>query len=477
MEQGAGLDSFFDSDGARESPSPPARCAVRGLRAPLATTTTTNAHTRRLEMPANPLDKGEGKRSPPTHSDDDCSSSSSGSFSSSSSSFNSYGRSPRARSPGRKSVTTPPLLSDDSDSDLTSSAACRKGPNCRAKLEMKIPTGTPRAGDDECYSDDFDDCLEEARKRLRRLRAESVAHCGECLGGAAPARDGACGSESGGSVTDVTPLSSAGSSPRDARRRHDRRPPPRQENLNFRLRGRERPLAAREDPATPAGAGKREGDSGEEEFDDLLRSVLSERRGRAPGAVAAASAGSRRTSAGRRNFSFNNAECERIERENRRLLRELCHKSTAPGPAGGGVRGGGGVGRGGRDCAGRPCREAAPAPVLGARASPSAKNRQREHMRIERANYALLKRLEAAKVSPGLRRAEQLRDHARLTGQPLPPLSSSRPASHRSKSQGRATEGSTRASSSFGSRGDRVHGLQPRSLLSARPAWDPRCAW
>ncbi|XP_078475118.1 uncharacterized protein LOC144736328 isoform X2 [Lampetra planeri] len=455
MEQGAGLDSFFDSDGARESPSPPAR----------------------LEMPANPLDKGEGKRSPPTHSDDDCSSSSSGSFSSSSSSFNSYGRSPRARSPGRKSVTTPPLLSDDSDSDLTSSAACRKGPNCRAKLEMKIPTGTPRAGDDECYSDDFDDCLEEARKRLRRLRAESVAHCGECLGGAAPARDGACGSESGGSVTDVTPLSSAGSSPRDARRRHDRRPPPRQENLNFRLRGRERPLAAREDPATPAGAGKREGDSGEEEFDDLLRSVLSERRGRAPGAVAAASAGSRRTSAGRRNFSFNNAECERIERENRRLLRELCHKSTAPGPAGGGVRGGGGVGRGGRDCAGRPCREAAPAPVLGARASPSAKNRQREHMRIERANYALLKRLEAAKVSPGLRRAEQLRDHARLTGQPLPPLSSSRPASHRSKSQGRATEGSTRASSSFGSRGDRVHGLQPRSLLSARPAWDPRCAW
>ncbi|XP_075909531.1 uncharacterized protein LOC142906036 isoform X2 [Petromyzon marinus] len=423
----------------------------------------------RLEMPANPLDKEEGKRPPLTHNDD-CSSSSGGSFSSSSSSFNSYSRSPLARSPGRKSVSTPPLLSDDSDSssDPTSSAACRRGPNRRAKLETKIPTGTPRDGDEERYSDDFDECLEEARKRLRRLRADSVAHCGERHGGAAR------GGDSGGSVTDVTPLSSAGSSPRGSRRRHDRRPA-RQENLNFRVRRREPPSAASEDPATPVGAGKREGGGDDEEFDDLLRSVLSERRGRAPGAAAAAAgAGSRRTSAGRRNFSFNNAECERIERENRRLLRELCRKSPAPGPAGGGA------GRGGRDGAGRPSREAALAPV-GARPSHSAMNRQREHMRIERANYALLKRLEAAKVSPGLRRAEQLRDHARLTGQALPASSSSssssRPASHRAKSQGRASEGSSRASSSFVSRGDRVHGLQPRSLLSSRPAWDPRCAW
>ncbi|KAM6972463.1 cilia- and flagella-associated protein 97 [Aplochiton taeniatus] len=94
----------------------------------------------------------------------------------------------------------------------------------------------------------------------------------------------------------------------------------------------------------------------------------------------------------RKNYSFSNNDVQRIDRENQRLLRELCHPTS---------------------------RSRAGSTVVGSRVSNlppvrlyhSALNRQRQQQRIETENMAFLKRLESVKPTPGMRRAEQLADY------------------------------------------------------------------
>ncbi|KAJ8262200.1 hypothetical protein GJAV_G00163650 [Gymnothorax javanicus] len=93
----------------------------------------------------------------------------------------------------------------------------------------------------------------------------------------------------------------------------------------------------------------------------------------------------------RKNYSFSNDEVVRIDRENQRLLRELTHQSPRPKSA-------------------VTAKKPSSPPV---RLCHSALNRQREQQRIERENLAFLKRLEAVKPTPGMRRSEQLSDFQR----------------------------------------------------------------
>uniref|UniRef100_A0A8C3JA15 Cilia- and flagella-associated protein 97 n=1 Tax=Calidris pygmaea TaxID=425635 RepID=A0A8C3JA15_9CHAR len=92
----------------------------------------------------------------------------------------------------------------------------------------------------------------------------------------------------------------------------------------------------------------------------------------------------------RKNYSFSNDEVRRIDRENQRLLKELSRQSAKP-----------------RRTTLK--KSAGPPPRL----YHTALNRQKEQQRIERENLAFLKRLEAVKPTPGMRRSEQLMDYQR----------------------------------------------------------------
>lgn len=93
----------------------------------------------------------------------------------------------------------------------------------------------------------------------------------------------------------------------------------------------------------------------------------------------------------RRNYSFTSEEVKKIDRENQRLLKELSRQSAKPRRS-------------------TPLKKPSlPPPKL----YHSALNRQKEQQRIERENLALLKRLEAVKPTPGMRRNEQLLDYQR----------------------------------------------------------------
>ncbi|KAM6261760.1 cilia- and flagella-associated protein 97 isoform 3-T4 [Porphyrio hochstetteri] len=92
----------------------------------------------------------------------------------------------------------------------------------------------------------------------------------------------------------------------------------------------------------------------------------------------------------RRNYSFTNEEVRQIDRENQRLLKELSRQSAKPRRS-------------------TTLKSAVPPPKL----YHTALNRQREQQRIERENLAFLKRLEAVKPTPGMRRSEQLLDYQR----------------------------------------------------------------
>lgn len=93
----------------------------------------------------------------------------------------------------------------------------------------------------------------------------------------------------------------------------------------------------------------------------------------------------------RKNYSFSNDEVVRIDRENQRLLRELTRRNP-------------------RSKSAVTAKKPSSPPV---RLCHSALNRQREQQRIERENLAFLKRLEAVKPTPGMRRSEQLSDFQR----------------------------------------------------------------
>ncbi|XP_068178564.1 cilia- and flagella-associated protein 97 isoform X2 [Antennarius striatus] len=96
----------------------------------------------------------------------------------------------------------------------------------------------------------------------------------------------------------------------------------------------------------------------------------------------------------RKNYSFKNNEVRTIDQENHRLLRELSRIHA-------GSRQGSAMGK-------KTCQASNTQ-----RLSHNAINRQREQRRIERDNLALLKKLESAKPTKGLKRSEQLADYQR----------------------------------------------------------------
>ncbi|CAL9700144.1 unnamed protein product [Knipowitschia caucasica] len=106
-----------------------------------------------------------------------------------------------------------------------------------------------------------------------------------------------------------------------------------------------------------------------------------------------------RSSRYRKNYSYTNDEVKRIDRENQRLLQQLSRVSSGSRP--GSVSG---------------QRHSVASSTLLNHLPHNAINREREKQRIERDNLAFLKRLEAIKPSPGMKRSEQLADYRRQCG-------------------------------------------------------------
>ncbi|KAJ8383105.1 hypothetical protein SKAU_G00038830 [Synaphobranchus kaupii] len=148
----------------------------------------------------------------------------------------------------------------------------------------------------------------------------------------------------------------------------------------------------------------------------------------------------------RKNYSFSNDEVGRIDRENQRLLRELTHRSPRP-------------------KSGMSKKPGSP-PV---RLCHSALNRQREQLRIERENMAFLKRLESAKPTPGMKRAEQLSDYQRQARY----LGAASPSKLERSASSRSSAGKTSRTSSASS----LHRERPASNVSTAVSKACRTAW
>ncbi|KAJ8416533.1 hypothetical protein AAFF_G00358210 [Aldrovandia affinis] len=148
----------------------------------------------------------------------------------------------------------------------------------------------------------------------------------------------------------------------------------------------------------------------------------------------------------RKNYSFSNEEVGRINRENHRLLRELTRRTPRPKSA-------------------APKKPTSP-PV---RLYHSALNRQREQQRIERENMAFLKRLESAKPTTGMRRAEQLSDYQRQASY----LGTTSP----SKLERSPSSRSSACKSSRVSSASSLHRVRPASGVSTAVSKTSRTAW
>ncbi|XP_061107137.1 cilia- and flagella-associated protein 97 [Conger conger] len=151
----------------------------------------------------------------------------------------------------------------------------------------------------------------------------------------------------------------------------------------------------------------------------------------------------------RKNFSFSNDEVARIDRENQRLLRELTRRSPrSPRPRS------------------TPLKKPSSPPV---RMCHSALNRQREQLRIERENVAFLKRLESAKPTPGMKRAEQLSDYQRQARY----LGATSPSKLERTGSSRSSAGKSSRVSSASS----LHRARPASSVSTAVSKASRTAW
>lgn len=151
----------------------------------------------------------------------------------------------------------------------------------------------------------------------------------------------------------------------------------------------------------------------------------------------------------RKNYSFNNEEVRRIDRENQRLLRELSRSSARS--------------RSGSSTFSSTSSRKNNAPSI--RLYHSAMNRQKEQERIQKENLSFLRRLESVKATPGLTRDEQLADYqrqCRYLGTHAPAIPPLTPKS--SKTSGR----SSRPCSS--PQKDRP-GTAKHNRATPRPAW------
>uniref|UniRef100_UPI0037E96A31 cilia- and flagella-associated protein 97 isoform X2 n=1 Tax=Semicossyphus pulcher TaxID=241346 RepID=UPI0037E96A31 len=165
----------------------------------------------------------------------------------------------------------------------------------------------------------------------------------------------------------------------------------------------------------------------------------------------------------RKNYSFTNDEVRSIDRENQRLLRELSRHSPGPRPG---------------STTGKKSPVASNSQLV--RHSHSALNRQREQQRIERENLAFLKRLESVKPTPGLKRSQQLADYQRhigYLGGPSYPVCMSTTGTERSASKtpsdprpvSSVHTSSRPVSTTTDSRNTPI--TRSKKLSAARPAW------
>ncbi|XP_069487609.1 cilia- and flagella-associated protein 97 [Ambystoma mexicanum] len=157
-----------------------------------------------------------------------------------------------------------------------------------------------------------------------------------------------------------------------------------------------------------------------------------------------------------KNYSFTNEEVRHIERENQRLLKELSRQASKP-----------------RSKSITPKKSSGPPPKL----YHTTINRQREQLRIERDNMALLKRLESIKPTVGMKRSEQLMDYQRQVGYLGSSATSPRPVK---SSAGRigTSASCSRSSSAVTQRSERsASSTSSSALLRPTKSTNVRAAW
>ncbi|XP_076004338.1 cilia- and flagella-associated protein 97 [Genypterus blacodes] len=165
----------------------------------------------------------------------------------------------------------------------------------------------------------------------------------------------------------------------------------------------------------------------------------------------------------RKNYSFNNAEVRRIDRENQRLLWAMSRHSSRSSSG---------------SAIGLKSRTPNKSPVV--RLAHSAINRQREQQRIDRDNMALLRRLESVKPTRGLKRTEQMADfhQQRYWGTPThptyKPLTMRERTPSKAHSAGKESRLNSPAHHSPTSEPTSMMapGARPKKPGAARPAWN-----
>ncbi|XP_050417362.2 cilia- and flagella-associated protein 97 [Patella vulgata] len=163
------------------------------------------------------------------------------------------------------------------------------------------------------------------------------------------------------------------------------------------------------------------------------------------------------------NYSYSKERAKLIEKENQRLLNEILHSVDN------------------RD---RPVTRSQYAPVI-RRMTPSAINRERQQRKIEAENLALLRRLQKAKPTRGMSKAEQDQQYKKtmLYGVPVSTLHSSRPKSrattpwdelsNSSRMGSRTRSLNSLASASTVTSAQSTHRSRPSSAKK-KPEWNER---
>ncbi|XP_070827639.1 cilia- and flagella-associated protein 97 isoform X2 [Chaetodon trifascialis] len=357
---------------------------------------------------------------------------------------------------------------DESEEEASASSAKHFGSKGRNKRKKRIrsrhgrspsPTSTEASVD----ADSESSCSSTNRRRsldsptpLRPSKSSLSPAARRIRGGSAGSEDVPASrtEESDDTVTDVSPLSSADSSPLQSSGLNHREAE--EGSLKEQQPQEVEEEEEEEEEGVPSSGltNTHQAEDSDQDVDECSLSSDSQLGGklvfRCPGGR------------NRKNYSFTNDQVRSIDRENQRLLQELSRLSPGPRPG---------------STAGKKTRAASNSPLV--RLSHSALNRQREQQRIERENLAFLKRLESVRPTPGLKRADQLADYQRQVGYlgaPLYPVCVSTVKKGRSASKtpsGPRSVSSAHHSSRAVSSTDSSSTPVPRSKKpsAARPAW------
>ncbi|XP_076585054.1 uncharacterized protein LOC143319749 isoform X2 [Chaetodon auriga] len=353
---------------------------------------------------------------------------------------------------------------DESEEEASASNAKHFGPKGRNKQSRKkrirsrhIRSPSPTSTEASVDADSESSCSSTNRRRSfdsptpHRPGKSSLSPAARRIrGGSAGSEDVPVSrtEESDDTVTDVSPLSSADSSPLQSSGLNHREA---EEGSLKEQQQEEEEEEEEEEEGVPSSGltNTHQAEDSDQDVDECSLSSESQLGGqlvfRCPGGR------------NRKNYSFTNDQVRSIDRENQRLLQELSRLSPGPRPG---------------STVGRKTRAASNSPLI--RLSHSALNRQREQQRIERENLAFLKRLESVRPTPGLKRADQLADYQRQVGYlgaPSYPVCVS--TAKKGRSASKTPSGPRSVSSRAVSSSDSGSTPVPRSkkLSAARPTW------